>query len=58
MRSWHDPQTDAFYLRFADSRVIESEEVTEDVVIDFDTDGRIVAIEFLKASMRLASGAL
>ncbi|HUG62155.1 MAG TPA: DUF2283 domain-containing protein, partial [Methylomirabilota bacterium] len=34
-----------------------SEEVRPGVVIDFDTAGRIVAVEFLDASRRMAPGA-
>ena len=58
MRSLYDSQADTFYLRFSDTPIIESEEVADDVVFDFDADGRIVAIEFLHASQRLANGAL
>ena len=58
MQSLYDPKADAFYLRFADAPILESKEVTEGVVFDFDADGRIVAIEFLHASQRLANGAL
>jgi uncharacterized protein YuzE len=58
MRSLYDSQADTFYLRFSDTPIIESEEVADDVVFDFDAHGRIVAIEFLHASERLASGAV
>ena len=37
----------AHYLRFAETPVIESEEVRPGIVFDFDANGRIVAIEIL-----------
>lgn len=57
MKTRYDSETDAFYLRFADAPVSESEEVRPGIVFDFDADGRIVAVEILDASEHLASGA-
>jgi uncharacterized protein YuzE len=37
--------------------VVESEEVSNGVVLDFDADGRIVAIELLDATKHVAAGA-
>jgi uncharacterized protein YuzE len=58
MKSLYDPEADALYLRFADAPIVESDEVTAGVVLDLDSDGRIVAIEFLGASGLLAKGAV
>jgi uncharacterized protein YuzE len=57
MKTIYDPEADALYVRFADSPVVESEEVADGVVLDFDAEGRIVAFEFLDASKHLAAGA-
>ncbi len=57
MKTTYDPKIDALYVRFADSPVVESEEVSNGVVLDFDADGRIVAFEFLEASKHLSAGA-
>jgi len=57
MKTTYDSDADALYVRFADSPVVESEEVSDGVVLDFDADGRIVAIELLEARKHLASGA-
>jgi uncharacterized protein YuzE len=54
MKTSYDNSTDAFYLRFADALIVESEEVTDGVVLDFDAEGRIVAIEVRDASKRLS----
>jgi len=43
----------AAYIRFSEARVLESEEVSPDVIIDFDAEGRIVGIELLNAKDQL-----
>lgn len=58
MKTIYDADADALYVRFADSAVAESEEVSDGVVLDFDAEGRIVAIELLEARKHLASGAI
>ncbi len=58
MKTHYDQETDALYLRFAEGRIVESEEVAPGVVLDFDADGRIVALEVLAASRHLAAGAI
>ena len=57
MKTIYDLKADALYVRFADTPVVESEEVSEGVMLDFDADGRIVAIEVLDASRHLTPGA-
>lgn len=57
MKTIYDAEADALYVRFAEASVVESEEVAEGVVLDFDADGRIVAIEVLDASKHLTAGA-
>jgi uncharacterized protein YuzE len=57
MKTIYDPEADALYVRFADSPVIESEEVADGVVLDFDADGKIVGFEFLDARKHIAAGA-
>ena len=56
MKTIYDPEADALYVRFADTPVIESEEVRPGLVLDYDAQGRIVAVEILDASEHLASG--
>jgi uncharacterized protein YuzE len=57
MKTTYDPEADALYVRFADAAVVESEEVADGVVLDFDAEGRIVAFELLDARRHLAAGA-
>jgi len=57
MKTSYDPQADALYVRFADAPIVESEEVSDGVVLDFDAEGRIVAFELLDARKHLTAGA-
>jgi uncharacterized protein YuzE len=57
MRTRYDPEADALYVRFTETEVVDSEEVSPGVVLDFDQDGKIVAIEFLGAASQIAPGA-
>jgi uncharacterized protein YuzE len=57
MKTTYDPDADALYVCFADSPVVESEEVADGVVLDFDVDGKIVGFEFLDARKHIAAGA-
>jgi uncharacterized protein YuzE len=55
----YDPEADAAYIRLADPhlhRIVESEEVSPGVILDFTEDGRVVGIEVLHASKTLAPG--
>ena len=47
-----DKEADALYLRLDDSRIIESEEVSPGVVLDFNEDKQVVGIELLHLSRR------
>jgi len=57
MRQTYDADADAFYVRFSDDRVEESEEVAPGIVLDYDADNRIVGMEVLNASVKMAAGA-
>ncbi|MBB2964029.1 DUF2283 domain-containing protein [Methylobacterium sp. R2-1] len=56
MKSRYDAETDALYVRFTETAIVESEEVRPGIVLDFDAEGRIVALEILDATEHLASG--
>ena len=57
MRTTYDAEADALYVRFSEAPVIESEQVSDGVVLDFDAEGRIVAIELIDATKHLTAGA-
>jgi YD repeat-containing protein len=56
MKTLYDREADALYVRFSEAEVVDSEEVSGGVVLDYDGEGRIVAIELLDASKHLAAG--
>ncbi len=47
-----DSQADALYLRLDDSKVVESEEVSPGVILDFNEVGEVTAVEILRLSRR------
>ncbi len=49
----YDAKVDVLYVRFTKDAIGESEEVHPGVVLDFDSEGRIVAIELLDAKRQL-----
>jgi uncharacterized protein YuzE len=47
-----DRAADALYLRFDDSRILESEKVAPGVIVDFDSQNNVVGVEVLHLSER------
>jgi len=54
----YDIEADAAYFRFSEGAVVESEEVRPGVVLDFDGDGKIVAMEVFGAANLLPKDTL
>jgi len=52
MRLHVDKEADALYLRLDDSKIIESEEVSPGVVLDFNERNQVVGIEMLNLFQR------
>jgi uncharacterized protein YuzE len=52
MRLHVDKEADALYLRLDDSKIIESEEVSPGVILDFNKDNQVVGVEMLGLSKR------
>jgi uncharacterized protein YuzE len=50
MRAIYDPEADTLDIVFRDEAVAESDKVREEIIVDFDSDGRLVSIEVLNAS--------
>jgi uncharacterized protein YuzE len=47
-----DSKADALYLRLDDSSIVESEEVSPGIVLDFNAAEQVVGIEILQLSRR------
>lgn len=48
-----DKQADALYLRLDDSTIVESEEVSPGIILDYNTDQEVVGVEMLRLSQRI-----
>jgi len=49
-----DKENDALYLRLDEAEIVDSEEVQPGVILDFDKENRVVGIEILNLSSRVA----
>lgn len=59
MRLKIDKENDALYLRLDELEMIDSsEEVQPGVILDFNKDNRVVGVEILNLSSRVAKGKL
>lgn len=45
-------EDDALYLRLDDTAIIESEEVSDGIILDYNGEGKVVGIEVLYVSQR------
>jgi uncharacterized protein YuzE len=52
----YDPAANAVYVYLGRGEVNITEEVAPGVVVDYDSDGRLIGIEFLEARETLAPG--
>ncbi len=50
-----DKDADALYLRLDDSNIVESEEVSPGVVLDYNESNEVVGVELLHLSKRSAN---
>ncbi len=53
MKVHFDEKADAIYLKLNDVKIIDSEEVTPGVILDFDKDNQVVGIELLQMKKRV-----
>ncbi|MDF1883576.1 DUF2283 domain-containing protein [Sulfurimonas sp. SAG-AH-194-C21] len=47
MKIVYDNETDSIYVEFSDDKIIESEEVKTDVIVDYNRNDEIVSVEVL-----------
>ena len=52
MRLLVDQKADALYLRLDDSAIVESDEVSPGVVLDYNEENEVVGVEMLGLSRR------
>jgi uncharacterized protein YuzE len=58
MRMRMDEAADALYIRFDEAPIVESEEVSDGVILDFDAGGRVVGFEMLGVRQRFPTADL
>ncbi len=49
-----DREADALYLDLDDAPAVESEEISPGVILDYNAEGKVVGIEMLHLSKRVA----
>jgi uncharacterized protein YuzE len=49
----YDKETDSLYIRLAPGGSTESEEVSENLILDYNAEGHVVGIDIQHASTRL-----
>ena len=54
MRIKYDKEADVIYLRFREGKIAESDEIKDGVIMDYDAQGKPIAIEILNAKDILA----
>jgi uncharacterized protein YuzE len=52
MRLHYDPKADALYLRFDDSKIVESEETRPGIILDLNERDQVVGVEVLGLKSR------
>ncbi len=52
MKISYDKETDSLYIHLADRASVDSDEVNDGVVLDFDANGALVGIDVQHASKR------
>ncbi len=53
MRIHFDENADAIYLRFDESKIVESEEVHPGIILDFNEKEEVVGVEILRVKSRI-----
>ena len=56
MKLHYDQKSDAVYIRLNDKRYVESNEISEGIIFDYDSKGKIIGIEILDASKKFPKG--
>jgi len=50
MRIHYSPEGDALYIRFKETDTDDTDEISENLIVDYDKNGNIIRLEILKAA--------
>ena len=53
MKLLYYPETDSLYIELSARDSVETREVTDDILVDFDSDGNAIGIDFQHAARTL-----
>jgi uncharacterized protein YuzE len=53
MKIIYDEEVDILYIRLREGEYEESDEVSKGVIVDYDKDGKPIAVEILRAKLLL-----
>ena len=54
MKFSYNKKEDALYMRFDQKPIVESDQVSDNLIVDYDRSGRIIGLEVLDASKKMA----
>ena len=54
IKAWYDDESDIFYVSLKQGRAVDSEEIAEDVRIEYDKAGEILGIEIHNVAKMVA----
>ena len=52
MKIEYSKEADALYMKFNDKEIADTDEISEDMILDYDENGNVIAIEILNASKK------
>ena len=50
MRIHYSKEADVLYIRLKEKQISDTDQLSDDIIVDHDSDGDIIAIEILRAS--------
>ena len=54
MKFQYNKKADALYIRFNEKPIFESDQVADNLIVDYDKVGRMIGLEVLDASKKMA----
>jgi uncharacterized protein YuzE len=53
MRMRYSQEADAIYIRLKENKIVNSDEISDGVIVDYDENGNVVGIEILWVSEKV-----